>query len=59
MAVNKKEFPKRKDENCTSFYYILCGEQLKVVNEYKRKYYEQTRNKIGNVAAINLILLGK
>ncbi len=49
----------RKDKNCTSFYYILCGEALTKVEAFRKDYYNKTQSPIGYKAAINLMLLDK
>jgi len=59
MAENKREFPKRKDVNCTSFNFILCGE---VFDKVKQKQDDEERligKRPGYVETIKRIILGK
>ena len=57
--AQKKDFPKRKTNGCTSFRFILCGEHYKIVEARRQKHYEETRGKLSWVQAVNLIILGK
>ena len=62
MAKNKdkKELFKRKDPDCTSFYFVLCGERLKKVAERQKQYFIDTgKDTLSHEAAVNLIILGK
>lgn len=59
MAKQRADLFKRKNQNCTSFYYILCGDALKRVEDFREKYYEKTQSPIGYKAAVNLMLLEK
>ena len=62
MAKNKdkKELFKRKDPDCTSFYFVLCGERLKKVIQRQEQHFRETgKNNLSHEAAVNLIILGK
>ena len=49
----------RKNKNCTSFYFILSGEQLKKVEDRQQQHYEKCGGKLSIVSAVNLLILGQ
>lgn len=59
MTKQKRNYFKRKDANCTSFYFILCGELLEKVNERRNIHEKQTGSKLSYPAAVSLLILGK
>jgi len=59
MAEKKRGFPKRKDVNCTSFNFILCGEVFKKVQLKQDEEEKLLGKRPGYVEAIKRIILGK
>lgn len=59
MAEKKTEFPKRKDVDCTSFNFVLCGESFKIVKAKQDEEERLVGTRPGYVAAIKMIILGK
>lgn len=57
----KKEKTKfsRKSQDCTSFYFILCGERLKKVEARIEQHIKDTGNRLSWPEAVNLLILGK
>ena len=55
----KKRFPLRKNQDCTSFYFVLCGEKLKIIQHRKDQHKIDTGKELSWEAATNLVILGK
>lgn len=61
MSKLKKELKlfKRKNQDCTSFYFILCGERMKIVDERRERHRIETGGTLSWQEAVNLVILGK
>lgn len=49
----------RKNQDCTSFYFVLCGERLLKVQARKEQHKIDTGKDLSWEAATNLVILGK